>query len=232
MNNTLKKFVIRLYQEVNKKVHRTNWYNLRSIKPISNIFGLDRGKPIDRYYIEKFLDENKSLITGTVLEIAENIYSNHYGHDVEKYEILNYTDTSNVTIIGDLTNIATLPQNTIDCFICTQTYNFIYDFKSAIRGTHHLLKNGGIVLATVAGISQISKYDMDRWGDYWKFTTLSAYKAFSEVFGENNVKVTYYGNVLSSIAFLEGISCDELTKDELDYKDPNFQLIIAIIAKK
>jgi hypothetical protein len=34
------------------------------------------------------------------------------------------------------------------------------------------LKPGGVLLATVSGISQISRYDMYRWGDYWRFTTL------------------------------------------------------------
>ncbi|GEM_PF-2898356 len=71
-----------------------------------------------------------------------------------------------------MTNINTLPSNTIDCFIVTQTLNFIYDVKSAVRGIFHMLKDGGIILATVAGISQISRYDMDRWGDYWRFTDL------------------------------------------------------------
>jgi hypothetical protein len=87
-------------------------------------------------------------------------------------------------------------------------------------------------MATVAGISQISRYDMDRWGDYWRFTSLSALRAFQEVFGEGKVKVESYGNVLSSIAFLEGISAEELSKEELDYKDDDYQMLICIIAKK
>jgi len=33
---------------------------------------------------------------------------------------------------------------------------------------------------------------------------------------------------LSSIAFLEGISAEELTRKELDCEDPNYQIIIAI----
>jgi hypothetical protein len=31
-------------------------------KPISAVFGLDRGTPIDRYYIEKFIDNNKGSV--------------------------------------------------------------------------------------------------------------------------------------------------------------------------
>ncbi len=214
---------------ISRRLKKTNWYNLRNLKPISRVFGFDRGTPIDRVYIENFLEKNKQRIKGVVCEIAENTYSKKFGTNVEKYEILHYvSDNKNATIIGDLTNIATLPEEKIDCFIVTQTLNFIYDFKSAIKGLHHMLKRGGVALVTVAGISQISRYDMDRWGDYWRFTDLSIKKAFEEVFGKGNVEVETYGNVLAATAFLHGISAEELTSEELFYKDKDYQIIIAL----
>lgn len=91
---------------------------------------------------------------------------------------------------------------------------------------------GGVGLITVAGISQISRYDMDRWGDYWRFTDLSIKKAFEEIFGEGNVDVETYGNVLATTAFLQGISSEELTKKELFYKDKDYQMTITIKAVK
>lgn len=212
---------------------KVEWKNLRSIKPISKVFGLDRGTPIDRYYIEKFLFENKKYIKGKVLEISESTYSKKFGSNVETYDVLHF-DNSNkkATIIGDLTNINTLPKNRADCVICTQTLNFIYDVKKAIYGLKHLLKDDGVALITVAGISQISRYDMERWGDFWRFTTKSAHKIFSEVFSSENIEVCFYGNVLSCIAFLEGIAKEELTGEELDFKDENYQMLITIIVKK
>ena len=216
-----------------RAIKKPNWYNLRTIKPISRVFGFDRGTPIDRIYIEHFLQKNQDYIQGVVCEIAEDTYAKKFGKNVKKIEILSYTnDNPKATIIGDLTNINTLPSNTIDCFIVTQTLNFIYDVKSAVRGIFHMLKDGGIILATVAGISQISRYDMDRWGDYWRFTDLSAKRLFEEVFGEGNVEVETYGNVLASIAFLHGIAAEELTKEELFYKDIDYQITIAIKARK
>jgi SAM-dependent methyltransferase len=217
----------------NKLFNKVEWYNLRSVKPVSRVFGLDRGIPIDRYYIEKFLDENRSSINGKVLEIAENTYSKRFGSGVTSFEILHVDNSNkNATIIGDLTNKETLPENEIDCFILTQTLNFIENFHEAVKGIHYVLKPGGVVLATLGGISQISRYDMNRWGDYWRFTTLSARKIFSDVFGEANVKVDFYGNVLSSISFLEGIAMHELSKEELDFKDEDYQMLITVIARK
>ena len=220
----------KIFNRVFKKI---NWHNLRSLKPISRVFSLDRGTPIDRVYIEDFLESNKQYIKGVLCEIADNTYSKKFSHDVSQFEILHYTnDTNKATIVGDLTNKETLPEKKIDCFILTQTLNFIYDFKSAINGIFYMLNPGGVALVTVAGICQISRYDMDRWGDYWRFTDLSIKKSFEDVFGIDNVEVDVYGNVLTAVAFLEGISAEELTKEELFYKDIDYQIIITIKAIK
>ena len=209
------------------------WHQLRSVKPVSNVFGFDRGTPVDRYYIEKFLKQNSKLIAGDVLEIASDDYCKQFGSNIKRQHILHY-DNSNpkATIVGDLSNSSTLPANTIDCFVCTQTFNFIYDFRKAIEGAHHLLKKDGVLLATVAGLSQISRYDMDRWGDFWRFTTKSAEQAFADVFGKQNVTIGQFGNVLSATALLQGISKEELTEEELDVVDHDYQLIITIVARK
>jgi len=201
--------------------------------PISQTFGFDRGTPLDRIYIEDFLKKHATCISGRTLEIAEADYSKRFGRNVEKYEILHFTaDNDNATIIGDLTNVDTLPENRVSCFICTQTLNFIYDFKKAIQGGWHLLEDRGVMLTTVAGISQVSRYDMDKWGDYWRFNTLSMQKSFEEVFGVGQVEVDYYGNVLTATALLQGISAEELTKEELFFKDHNYQVTIGIKAQK
>jgi hypothetical protein len=116
--------------------------------------------------------------------------------------------------------------------ILTQTLQFIYDVKEAIRHSYQALVPGGVLLVTIPGISQISRYDMDRWGDLWRFTTLSAKKLFEEVFPQGNVEVEAYGNVLTSVAFLHGLAAEELTTDELNYSDPDYQLLITIRAVK
>ena len=205
----------------------------RSTTPISSTFGFSRGKPIDRYYMEEFIGKHKEQIHGTVLEVADNYYSNTFGTGPIKSEIIDVTkNNKNATIIGDLTDIATLPHHTIDCFICTQTLNFIYDIKSAIEGMHYLLKPGGTLLLTVSGLAHISRYDMDKWGDYWRFTELSITKLFSEVFGAENISLEQYGNYLSVTSQMNGLASHELTKGELDCKDKDYPLIIAVIARK
>jgi hypothetical protein len=221
----------KLFPFLRKKVIFTD--NLRT-EPISEIFGLERGTPIDRYYIQQFLSRHASLVKGTVLEIAENTYSKQYAAPNTTFEILHYDkNASNATIIGDLTEEATLPANKIDCFICTQTLNFIFDVQKAIQGSYKLLKNEGVFLGTVSGISQISRYDMDRWGDYWRFTDLSIKKLFEQTFGEGNIQVETFGNVMSATAFLQGVAVEDIpNKALLDIQDANYQLTIGIKAIK
>lgn len=223
-----------LIQTLLRRKTPINFSDFTRTHPISNIFGLDRGTPIDRYYIEKFLQKNAGFIKGRVLEVAESHYSKLYGGNrIETFEVLHATpDNKNATIIGDLTDIATLPENKVDCFICTQTFNFIFDVQKAIEGAHYLLKPGGVLLATMAGISQISRYDMDRWGDYWRFTTASVQKLFVPVF-KAGVDIQSFGNVLAAAAFLQGVAVEDLPNPALlDERDPDYQMLITIVARK
>ena len=208
--------------------------DLLRTEPVSQLFGFDRGTPIDRYYIDKFLTKNSHYIQGAVLEIAETSYSKAYGSNIVSYDIL-HTDHSNkkATIVGDLTNPLSLPENKIDCFICTQTLNFIFDVQEAIKGCYRLLKDKGVLLCTVAGICQISRYDMDRWGDYWRFTDLSIRKLMESVFKKEDIDITTFGNVLSATAFLQGLAVEDFPDSKiLDEQDADYQIVICIKAIK
>ncbi|AFY87865.1 glycosyltransferase [Chroococcidiopsis thermalis] len=210
--------------------------NLRRLKPVSQNFGFNRGLPIDRYYIEKFLASHADAIRGHVLEVSENKYTLKFGSDrVSKSDILHVTqDNLAATIVADLTccDENSVPSNTFDCIIITQTLPFIYDVRAAIATLHRILKPGGVILATFAGISQVSRSDMETWGEYWRFTTLSTRKLFSEAFPAAQIKVEAYGNVLAAMSFLQGLAVEELRQEELDYFDPDYELLISVRVTK
>jgi SAM-dependent methyltransferase len=223
--------IIRL---VTRKKVRLVFNDLASVGPVSNQFGLDRGTPIDRHYIENFLKSRSELIHGRTLEVGESTYSRRFGQgNIQVQEVLHATaGNSQATIVGDLTDTSTLPENAMDCFICTQTFNFIFDVQKAVQGAHYLLKPGGVLLATVTGISQISRYDMERWGDFWRFTTASVKCLFEPVF-KGGVEIRSYGNALAASAFLQGVAVEDLPdRTLLDQHDPDYQLLITIVARK
>jgi SAM-dependent methyltransferase len=206
---------------------------LRRLTPISREFGFDRGLPVDRYYIENFLARQADDILGRVLEIGDNSYTRKFGGDrVTKSDVLHVVEGNpKATIVADLTSADHIPSDSFDCFILTQTLQFIYDVRAALKTLYRILKPGGVVLATFGGISQIAN---DQWGDYqcWGFTTLSARRLFEEVFPTANVKVETYGNVLAAISFLQGLAVEELCQEELEHCDHNYELIITVRAMK
>jgi len=208
--------------------------SLRRLQPVSRVFGFDRGQCIDRYYIENFLARYAQDIHGSVLEVANNAYTMRYGGArVTQSDVIHVKeDNPRATIVADLSSSNSIPLNTFDCIIFTQTLQFIYDLRAAVLTLHRILKPGGVLLATMSGISQISRYDMDRWGDYWRFTSLSARRLFEEVFLPADVTVRSYGNVLAANAFLHGLATEELRQEELDYDDPDYELLITVRAVK
>jgi len=217
-----------------KVIRPIRWGNLRRLEPVSRFFGFDRGIPIDRYYIEDFLHKNKSDIFGCVLEIGDSEYTHKYGGErVQRSEVLHaVAGNPQATMVGDLSTGSGIPVDTFNCIILVQTLSFIFDFKSSIQNCYKALKSEGVLLATFPGISQISRYDMDRWGDYFRFTDASALRLFGDTFGLEHIKVDTFGNVLVACAFLHGLSCYELKKDELNYRDPDYQVLISVRAVK
>lgn len=206
----------------------------RRNEPVSRLFGFDRGLCIDRYYIEHFLDAHRACIRGRVLEVAENTYTRRFGGAQVTLSDVLYAEAGHpsATIVADLTRADHVPSDTFDCIILTQTLQHIYDVSAAIRTLGRILRSGGTLLATVPGISQISRYDMDRWGDFWRFTTLSVRRLFGEVFPSPSLQVESHGNVRVAVAFLHGLAVHEVETTILDAQDEDYQLLITVRAEK
>ncbi len=211
-----------------------NFPDMKRLVPIGQDFGWHRGTPIDRYYIETFFRNNAGLIGGRVLEVGGSTYSRRFSEGkAESFSVLNVApDNRETTIVGDLRDRATLPANAFDCFICAQTFQYIFELGEAIEGAHYLLRPGGVLLATVPGISQISSKDSERYGEYWRFTKDSIDRLFRPVFA-GGVDVSSFGNVLATTAFLQGVALEDLPDASLlDKVDDYYQMIIAVAARK
>ena len=205
--------------------------SLRRVEPLSREFGYDRGLPVDRHYVEGFLGENADLISGRVLEVGDASYTRRFGGArVTRSDVVNVVGGDpETTFVADLADAPGLPSSTFDCVVLTQTLHLVYDLEAAVATLHRILRPGGIVLATVPGITQISS---DRWARtwYWSLTPLAADRLFGDTFGPDQVEVYSYGNVLSAVAFLEGMAATELRPAELGVRDGNYPLVVAIRA--
>lgn len=215
--------------------------SFQDIDCITRNFGFDRGLPVDRYYIGRFLEMNRALIHGEVLEVAERTYATTYGDKNVRSWILNYSSTDVVrdvealTITGDLTNETSIPSLTFDCFICTQTLNSIFELNTAVTNIRRLLKPGGAALVTLPSLTQITSYDNERWGDFWRFTPASARRLFSEVFCHegDSVDVVEFGNLTAAITLLRGAAVEDLPETTLlDKVDSDYPVLTAVVVRK
>jgi SAM-dependent methyltransferase len=200
-------------------------------QPFSRTWGFDRGTPVDRPYIEKFLARNSSDIRGTVLEIKDAAYTQRFGGSaVLRSEVLDLTPTRDATIVGDLTDASSLPTERFDCIVLTQTLQLIYDVKAALRTIRGMLRPGGILLLTVPGITLLDHAEAsDSW--YWSFTPRSVRRLLEEgLFAEIDVEGN--GNVMTAAAFLYGMASEELPEEQFAIHDADYPVLITGRARK
>jgi SAM-dependent methyltransferase len=200
---------------------------------VSREFGFERGQPVDRHYIEAFLARNALDVAGRVLEVADDAYTRRFGGDrVTIRDVLHVREgTPKATIVDDLASGTRIPSNAFDCIILTQTLQLIFDVRAAVCTLHRILKPGGVLLATIPGISQIhGGHSRDTW--YWSFTPASVRRLFAERFPIDEVQVHSHGNVLAACAFLQGLASEELSPRELASNDPLYPLIVTVRARK
>lgn len=226
-----------------QRTHRLQWPragsvefgDLRRVTPISPIFGMDRGMPIDRHYIERFLAAHRTDIRGRCLELGDAFYITKFGDGKPtQVDVLHYSAGSpDATIIADLTNAPHIPDDTFDCIIFTQSLQMIYDFRAALVTLHRILRPGGVMLLTTHGISKIGRrLGRDDWGEYWHFTSQSVAALLAESCPGAETAVGTQGNVLAATAFLHGLAAEEFSAEELDHLDPDFEVIVTAWLRK
>ena len=210
--------------------------SLDRVSPVSTDWGFDRGTPVDRLYIEGFLESRRADIQGYVLEVANNAYTMRFGgervahSDILENEGIEGNDAA--TLVLDLVNTDQAPENRYDCIICTQTLHLIYDLEAALASLHKMLKPGGTLLLTVPTITQISRWDMDRHGDHWRMTSKAVQRIVQGTFPDSDLDLRAHGNVYAATAFLHGLAVEELDRDKLDYVDPDYEMLITLRVRK
>jgi SAM-dependent methyltransferase len=205
---------------------------LRRTTPFST-WGASRGGSIVRVYIAEFMERHAGDIRGRVLEIASDDYTRRYGRSVDEIAVLDvFEGNPQATVVADLADAPSIPDTRFDCVLVTQVLSWIYDVRAPLRTAHRILAPGGVLLATTPGIARIAPVEAELFGEWWHFTSMSAKRVAEEVFGEGNVEVEAFGNVLAAAGFLFGLGTDDLSPAELAVRDPAFEVIVGIRAVK
>ena len=205
-----------------------NFASLRRLTPISAMFGMERGQPVDRYYIEKFLESHAQRIRGRALELGDASYIRRFGGSkVTKTDVLSYVaGGAETTIVADLTACPHVPSDTFDCIIFTQTLHLIPDMHAALANLWRALRPGGVLLVTVPAMGRHDTapgFHHDRW----RVTQTGLDCLLEPLLPAAQWETMTFGNVLSCTAFAYGLAAEEVQPDELNDTDPQFPLIVA-----
>lgn len=222
----------RLRRLLTPRPGRIDFGDLGRTRPVSANFGWDRGTPIDRVYLERFLDANRADMRGRALEIGDASYCRRFGSGVTRQDVL-HVDPANrdATIVGDLSQPDVLAAEGFDCLLITQTLHLIFDMGQAAAQLHRALAPGGVLLLTVPGITPVDRHE---WGDswYWSLTAAAVRRLFEPLFGAENLRIEAYGNVYAATCFLQGLAAEEVDRAKLDPVDPAFPVVVALRARK
>ena len=204
------------------------------LEPASRVFGMDRGTPIDRVLIERFIASHSGRIAGTCAEVGDTRYLDRFGNRVVSRTVIVpalVTAAPSDALVFDLEKGGVF--EAFDTLVVTQTLQFVFELRRAIRSIHESLLPGGFLIGTVPGISQVSSFDMDRWGDFWRFTDVCVRRLLEEEFPSASIVVQALGNLPLAKAFLEGASAEDVPNASLFEKhDPEYQLVVGFVAQK
>lgn len=207
------------------------WGNLRRTEPFSTQFGFDRGTPIDRYYLHRFLERHRADITGRVLEIQMPAYTGRFGHDVSTADSVDITDAANpaLTYKVDLALAGTvIPDGSYDCFLLPNTLSFLRDLEGCLRQALRIVRPGGVILASASGFVPLVP-DMP---DYWRLSGDGWREVAGRVWPGCEVEVHEHGNCLAAAAAAMGLAVEELTLAELDVQDRRYPVLVTLRCRK
>jgi SAM-dependent methyltransferase len=204
------------------------WGNLRRIRPFSTAFGFDRGTPIDRYYLDKFLGVNRALITGRVLEVQVRSYTKRFGAGVRESHTVDINPAFGATYTCDLADAAQIPSDYYDCFLVPNTFQHILDLHPALRNMVRVVKPGGTVLASAACLLPL----IPDGGDYWRLSPEGWRLVLEGEWPGCEVTVEAHGNCLAAAAAMYGLAHEELRAAELDAHDPRYPVLMTVRCRK
>jgi SAM-dependent methyltransferase len=201
-----------------------------SLRRLSPLAPVARGVPLDAYYVEEFLTQNRHVISGRVLATGDLGYVRRFGGSrVTMTDVLPIEQDSDygpsLTGLGDGPR---QPVDTYDCIVLVGGIERVHDLPAVVRALNRLLRPGGTLLATFQGIGPVAATGPAP--TMWSLTPASASRLFGEVFGTDFVEVAGYGNVLTATAFLHGLGSGDLRPRELRVRDPRFPLLVSVRA--
>lgn len=199
---------------------RARFGDLSRTEPLGR-WGYERGTPVDRWYIRRWLQGQAQHVRGHALEVKEDLYATELG--ATSVEVLDIDpDNPRATLVGDLCEPGALPQARYDAALVTQTLQFVADPAAAVAHLVAALRPGGSLLLTVPCLSRV-----DGPADRWRWTPAGLRDLLDGCAPGAVRDVSGLGNGLAGRAFLFGLAAEDLPHGALDAADPALPLLVA-----
>jgi hypothetical protein len=182
-------------------------------------------------FFERFLRDHAHLVRGRVLEIFDDTYSRTYGGgNVTSFVVDIDGANPRADLVVDLCTPGALRDEQVDTVVLTQTIGLLPDEATALRNLWGALRPGGAMLITNNVVGRVVSHDQG--ADVVRHTPLGLRLAVERVLPDALVEGHGFGNLVTSIALLHGISAEELTEEELAVHDPMFPTSCAVVVRK
>lgn len=214
-----------------RSLHHVRWGSLRRLQPVSPFWGSERGTPIDRYYIDRFMASHAADMRGRILEVRDPQYTSRYSTQHTSIDIVDIDPRNDqATIVADLAEPGSLPGEAFDCAVVPQTLVYVTDPFAATANLWQSLAAGGVLLLTVPAIARVDPAFAD--ADRWHFTIAGLTGVVECSCPGGSSVVQAHGNPVVAVAFLHGLALEELRQEELDANHPHFPIVVTAAVTK
>lgn len=208
---------------VRRFLHPVRWGNLKRLQPYAPRPG-DRGTSIGRWYHLQFLDAHRADVRGRILEVGDPRYTERFGHDVERVDILDIrTDNDRATLVGDLSDPGWIPEGVFDCVIAPGTLQYVEDPITGLASLWKAVAPGGNLLVNLPAIHKGDEHRVVP-SDRWRLQRPGIVTWLEMAKVDGDFEIAGYGNVLACVAALMQVSAEEMDPADLAYQDPNYVL--------
>lgn len=194
--------------------------------PFCPQFGNLRGIPIDRYYLDKFIEAIHNEISGVTLEIAGD------KANPERFKLTNVTsyvtlnlEGKDADIIGDAHDPKAVDKGSLDTVLLFNVLEHCERPWVVVENIYNWLKPGGQVFCMVPSAQRVHRQPQD----YWRIFPDAMNSLFVRF---PRRKLYVYGNPLTTLAAYYGIAHEELSREELDYYHEDYPVANCIHAQK
>lgn len=199
------------------------------MEPLSDDHGFDRGTPLDRRYIETFLEQRQDVLHGAVLEVGDDRYTRRFGAPSQTTVVDVDRTNPDATLIADLCDPDSLPAAAFDCIVLAETLHLLSTPAACIANCQRALVTGGSLLLTVPALKRLSPTRPE--SDYWRFAPAGLELLFERTW-DGPFTIESFGNLRVCLGFLCAQVVEDLNDDDFARNDSRFPLTVAAHARK